>query len=125
MIKSLQVLVVVGLCILAVGAQWNLVQVVAWGRMIAGNSRTMGFSQAVQKTFGGEMCGLCRVVTKATQDDDQASMEPANGKVDLFWQAAACQVCGRLPVDEDWMRVTELPFCLPRPEPLTPPPRWC
>jgi hypothetical protein len=78
------------LCFLATGAQWDLVQGFAWGRMMAGHSRTMSLSSAVAKTFDGEMCPICRMVAKARQKEQSQSNVPETklaGKVLLFFQA--------------------------------------
>lgn len=64
------------LCVAATGVQWDLVQVVAWGRMMAGHAERMPLSEAVSKTFDGEMCGLCRLVAKAGKSDQSRTTLP-------------------------------------------------
>lgn len=46
---------------MATGSQWDLVQVIAWGRMFTGYSTEMSLTAAAKKTFSGELCGLCQV----------------------------------------------------------------
>lgn len=46
---------------MATRSQWDLVQVVAWGRMFTGYSTEMSLTAAAKKTFSGEVCGLCQV----------------------------------------------------------------
>jgi hypothetical protein len=52
-------LVIAWLC--ANGAVWDAMQIAAWGRMFAGYSETMGFSQALRETLDpakpSENCG--------------------------------------------------------------------
>lgn len=65
-------------------------QLFAWGRMAVDYSRSMSVSQAVQRTFNGEMCGICRMVANAKQQDESRSNTP-QGEVKvkpiLFFQA--------------------------------------
>lgn len=65
----------------ATGAQWDLVQVFGWARMLAQYAQTMPLTEAVKKTFGGEMCGVCAAVSHAKQDAD--STNAPGGKLDL------------------------------------------
>ena len=52
--------------LLASGAQWDLLQGFAWGRMIATYSRTMPLNEAVRLAFTPEnLCGLCKMVAEA------------------------------------------------------------
>ena len=47
----------------ATGAQWTVLQSLAWTRMLAANLRTGSFTAAVQKTFDGKHpCGLCKAI---------------------------------------------------------------
>ncbi len=65
-----QILLVLSAWFLATGSQWDVAQVFAWGRMFAGYSREMTVAAAVEKTFSGEMCAICRIVRKAKQEQD-------------------------------------------------------
>ncbi len=74
---------------LATGSHWDLAQVVAWGRMFSKYSGEMPITAAVQKTFSGEMCGMCEAVQKGRQqqDSDGARIPEATQPrkfVDLF-----------------------------------------
>jgi len=95
--QRIQVLVVTLLCFIAAGAQWDLVQVYAWGRMMADHSRTMTLSDAVSKTFDGEMCPICRMVAKARQKEQSQSNVPEvriESKILLFFQAVPAVIVG-------------------------------
>lgn len=78
--KRLQITLVLFAWFLATGAQWDLVQVFGWGRMIATYSRTMPLGKAIERTFDGELCGVCRVVEGAKQQEKEAPVQ--NGKRD-------------------------------------------
>ncbi|HVU16545.1 MAG TPA: hypothetical protein VHD32_06455 [Candidatus Didemnitutus sp.] len=50
----------------ATGLLWDIVQVVAWGRMFAGYEQTESFVAAMEDTFdGGRPCALCQAVDAA------------------------------------------------------------
>ncbi len=57
----------------ATGAHWDVLQVVAWGRMALMNySETMSLGSAVKRTFEpGSSCPLCRIVSKAKQQEQK------------------------------------------------------
>lgn len=60
--------------LLATGAHWDCVQVVAWTRMMFENAQAMPIEAAVARTFAVEgMCGACRLVETAKRDADGAS----------------------------------------------------
>lgn len=68
--------------LIAMGGQWDLVQVVAWSRMFAGYAQTMSLTAATQKTFSGQMCRLCQVAQKGKQAQEKnAPPATASGKV--------------------------------------------
>jgi len=68
---------------IATGCQWDLAQLVAWGRMFKDYSQAMSLSAAAQKTFSGEMCPLCKAVQKGKQEQEQnAPKSTAPGKAD-------------------------------------------
>ena len=55
--------------LLATGSQWEVVQVFAWGRMIAQSVRQESLSCAIQDTLDGKApCALCRLVAAAKKD---------------------------------------------------------
>lgn len=65
--------------LLASGAQWDLLQGVAWGRMIAGYSRSMPIDDAVRLTFTpGNRCELCMKVAaaRAAEEDPESPAAP-------------------------------------------------
>lgn len=69
--------------LLASGAQWDLLQGFAWGRMIATYSRTMPLNEAVRLTFTPDnLCGLCAFVadakTREGADHDGSGSAPAS-----------------------------------------------
>lgn len=80
--------------LLATGAQWDVLQVVAWGRMFANNAQTMEISEAAKKTFSGEMCALCKAV-KAAREQEQRQLpmpDAAKGKIVLICQFSDCRI---------------------------------
>jgi hypothetical protein len=53
--------------LLATGAQWDFLQVAGWSRMLFENSQRMSLSQAIDTTFSGQMCAICKAVNQAKQ----------------------------------------------------------
>ena len=109
---------------MATGAQWDLVQVFGWGRMIANHSRDMSLLNAVEKTFGGEMCSICRAVRAAKQQETPATVPKSrfDGKVLLVFQPATA-VFLTVPDTAAWSQTDHEPLSAGRPAPPTPPPR--
>lgn len=113
------------LSVLGTGAQWDLLQVFAWGRMIVNHSRSMTLIAAVETTFDGETCGLCRAVQRAKEQEASHSPVPAlkvDGKILLFFQTPVPVIVVAPPLD-GWRRADSVP-----PEeigfpPPVPPPR--
>lgn len=88
--RRIQISIALFLCFIAMGAQWDLLQTIAWGRMMAAYSRTMPLAQAVEKTFSGAMCGICRMVANARSQEPSPAAVPETkiaGKALLFFQA--------------------------------------
>lgn len=54
------------------GSQWDLVQVVAWGRMFTGYSAEMSLTAAAKKTFSGELCTLCQVAQDGRKQQESS-----------------------------------------------------
>jgi hypothetical protein len=79
--RQVSVILVLAAWLLATGSQWDLAQTFAWGRMITNYSSSMSLAQAVKKTFGGEMCSLCRAVQQAKQQQEADSAKTTEGKV--------------------------------------------
>lgn len=85
----LQLSFLLSLCFIASGAQWEVVQVIAWGHMIVGHARAMPLAQAITQTFDGEMCPLCRLVATAKRQERSRSDAPPQktaSKALLFFQ---------------------------------------
>ena len=59
---------------LSLGVHWNLLQSVAWIRMLVAYSQQADFREALAKTFGGDHpCQICKFV----QDAKSAGKAPA------------------------------------------------
>lgn len=72
---SIFALLLAWLC--ANGAVWNVVQVVAWAKMLNDYSTVMPIGQALKLTFDGSApCELCQLSQKA-QDDARNETSPA------------------------------------------------
>lgn len=124
--KRLQLLTVLAAWFLATGAQWDLVQVAGWGRMLASYSRTMSLTQALRKTFGGEMCDVCRVVNEAKRQADTPAVPNADGfhaKFPLIHQPAFTAVPFRTNPTVTWARIDVALPARDRAAPPLPPPR--
>lgn len=91
----IQAVVVLIAWLLSTGAQWDVAQFVAWGRMISTYSQEMAFGDAVQETFTGKLCPLCKAVQKGKQEQEDKGGSTAPGKVkpwDLCAPAVGTQV---------------------------------
>ncbi|HEY0943898.1 MAG TPA: hypothetical protein VGD81_01480 [Opitutaceae bacterium] len=111
--------------LLATGSHWDLVQTFGWGRMILRNSELMPFSQAVNRTFSGEMCGICRAVSQAKQQEQQAPLPPEGGakaKMVMLCPPAP-QFVVFAPEHAPWPPGDQALLSVGRPAPPTPPPR--
>lgn len=64
--------------LLASGAQWDVLQGFAWGRMIATYSRTMPLDEAVRLTFTPD--NLCEVCEFVADSRTRATDTTANGE---------------------------------------------
>lgn len=114
------------MCILGTGAQWDILQVFAWGRMIACNMRVMSLQAAVEKTFDGHMCSVCRMVARAKREQQRSQSNApeagSKGKMLLYCHTPAPVIAGDSP------GVAANPFELKPPadvwsKPPVPPPR--
>jgi len=64
-----KVLVVVALAA-TLGAQWTLLQAVAWTAMLADNLRTHSISESVARTFDGKYpCPICKAIAAAKKSE--------------------------------------------------------
>lgn len=58
--------------LIATGTQWDVMQVVAWARMVVVYSQNMTVAAAVQLTFSPEgKCDLCRFVEEGRSEESQ------------------------------------------------------
>ena len=89
MLQRLKIIAIVTAWFLATGSQWDLMQVVAWGRMFAGYSEEMTLSAAAKKTFSGEMCSLCHIVQDGRKQQESNSEKVPQGKI----QGKALDLC--------------------------------
>lgn len=78
--RRIQIFSCVFAWLVATGCPWDLVQVAAWSRMFAGYSQEMSLAAAAEKTFTGEMCPLCRAVSKAKQAEEENTPKSATAK---------------------------------------------
>ena len=81
MSKRIQLIAVLLAWLLSTGAQWDLVQTFGWARMVSKYAQTMSLTEAVKKTFSGEMCGVCEIVSEAKQQEHDKNV-PSVGKMD-------------------------------------------
>ena len=68
--------------LLASGAQWDILQSFAWGRMIASYSRTMSIQEAMRLTFTPDnLCDVCAFIaenkTRSAADQPATDQAPA------------------------------------------------
>ncbi len=121
----IRLILAVGLCFLATGAEWDFVQTFAWGRMVVSYSRTMTLRQSIARTFSGEMCEVCRLVAGARKSDPAHSAVPearTDAKLFLFLQNPAEVVIDR-PNAAVWSPVDESALTADRSAPPRRPPR--
>ena len=110
---------------MATGAQWDLIQIFAWGRMTVEHAHSMPLSQAVAKTFDGEMCGICRMVANAKKQEQSRSNFPElkmESKILLFFQAAP-KIVVEAPRTAAWLPAEASVITAGRSAPPVPPPR--
>lgn len=108
----------------ATGAQWDFLQVLAWGRMFAAYSQAMEFSKAAEETFNGEMCEMCKAVARGRQTQEKESPEPRSGKGKFVLAIQVVELLYLGLPDRD-VRTIQLREgrSAPKTEPPTPPPR--
>lgn len=69
---------------LSIGAQWPLLQSVAWVKMIVDYSAAEGLSAAVGKTFSGaNPCKICKFVSESQQAQEKEEKDLGIKKLDL------------------------------------------
>lgn len=88
--RRLPAILVLCAWLLASGAQWDLLQGFAWGRMIASYSRTMPLAEALRLTFTPDnLCGVCAFVADAKTRADLGKTNPADASADPAAKAKA------------------------------------
>ncbi len=110
---------------LTTGAQWDLLQVFAWGRMIANYSHNEDLGSAIGDTFSGRMCSICRMVAKAHQQERSRAPMPSlerENKVLFFFEAAPV-VAVKTPLELAWRPTEARILSQGRAMPPVPPPR--
>jgi hypothetical protein len=123
--QRIQISIVLLLCFASSGAQWDVVQTFAWGRMMANYSRAMPLAEAMAKTFDGEMCPLCRLVANARKQEQSRSGIPEvrnEAKILLFFQTVP-KVIVEAPRSAAWIPGDGAAMTEGRSAPLLPPPR--
>jgi hypothetical protein len=66
------------------GANWALLQTVAWTTMLANNLRTQSLTEAVSNTFDGEHpCPLCRAIAAGKSAESKNQFAPPTQKLEF------------------------------------------
>jgi hypothetical protein len=91
LVPRLKVVAILFAWFLTTGSQWDFVQTLGWGRMIVRYSETMSVAQAIKRTLGGEMCGVCAAVSHAKQQGQTSNVAAENAP------AKAVMVCPLAP----------------------------
>lgn len=123
--RRFQIIIVLLAWFMASGAQWDLVQTFAWGRMFATYSQSMPLLRAVKLTFTpGNMCSICKAVNEAKQQESTPAVPggKADSKLLLVFQSAQ-NVILKVPAQETWSLSDQFPLSAQRSNPPTPPPR--
>ncbi|HEY0947342.1 MAG TPA: hypothetical protein VGD81_18805 [Opitutaceae bacterium] len=125
MTRRLQLSAVLLAWLLATGSHWDLVQTVAWGRMIGNYARDMSMVEAIRLTFtSGKLCRMCEAVQEAKQQQSDATVPGGklDGKVLLVFQPAPHVVID-VPALERWVPADDTWSGRGRASPPVPPPR--
>ena len=111
--------------LLATGSQWDVVQVIAWGRMFTGYVRTMSVGQALEQTFDAEKpCALCCAV-RNVQQQEKTNLPPEvrlRDKLVLVFQPVPVLLVATRE-SFAWQLHDRRPLSAGRAAPLVPPPR--
>jgi hypothetical protein len=111
--------------LMATGSQWDLVQVLAWGRMFASYSRSMSVESALRLTFNPDkMCSVCKMVKAAKQQQEQSPVAPSKalGKILLVFAPVPTVFVAAAPT-ERWPAGMKTMLSAERGAPPIPPPR--
>lgn len=125
MLKRIQIYGVLVAWFFATGVQWEILQTLGWGRMIALNSRAMPLVDAVRKTFNGEMCPVCKMVNEAKRSEAGGPLPSSRvaPKLLFFFQPSSSLVF-KVPEASRWFCSVAEPLSALRAAPPTPPPRF-
>ncbi len=119
----LKVVAVLFAWLLATGVQWDLVQTAGWSRMFFRYAESMSYVQAAQRTFGGEMCGVCKAVNQAKQQQDAAMPQDGSKAKLVMLCPPSPRFVFSAPDCTPWSPSDRHPLSADRPVPPTPPPR--
>ena len=128
--QRLKLLLALALCVLATGAEWDVLQAFAWGRMMANYSRTEALPAAVTDAFTGQMCSICRMVAAAHAQEQKSTPALPSGqtqsspkaKILLFFQRSP-QVTLQTPGAIAYRPTEVRAYSQSRATPPVPPPR--
>lgn len=114
---------------LATGSHWEMMQTIAWAKMIVQDARTMTLGAAVVETFSGENpCSMCKIVEGAKRQEKNSETnlpeEGAKAKIFLFCYDKPAKVASINGASE-WVAMPATALDAPRVAPPTPPPRSC
>lgn len=116
--------------LLATGAQWDALQVVAWGRMFAVNLTETSFGDALTRTFSPEgACALCKAVSAAKKNEQRAATDgtgasKAFGKI-VFVLSPRAHAVTPVTIGNSWEVILQRSFSKDRAAPDLRPPRVC
>jgi hypothetical protein len=80
-----QKLIIALVLIFCIGAQWPILQSVAWMRMLVSYSKAGGLETAITKTFDGKHpCKLCKLVSEGKKAEKKSEVHTLLKKIDLF-----------------------------------------
>jgi hypothetical protein len=124
--RNLSILAVLFAWLIATGSQWDLIQVFAWGKMMATYSRIMPLRDAVALTFTpGNLCDICRLVDAAKEKQTEAGNPAASQAPEkplVICVAPAVVVQAPAPTFEG-LAEPKAPCGIGRAAPPLPPPR--
>jgi hypothetical protein len=72
----------------SIGLHWELVQSVAWVRMLVSYSQDAPLTEALAKTFDGKHpCALCKQIAKGKQSEKTSDLRPDRAKYEFSYTA--------------------------------------
>lgn len=75
--RLLSKILLLPLCAVLLTGPMAVLQIGAWGWMLASYSQESSFSQAVEETFSGERpCGMCKLITEV--EETEREQQPTN-----------------------------------------------